>query len=30
MLEAGTYWVVVDAQSSNDQGEFRLEYDVVR
>lgn len=29
-LEAGTYWVVVDAQSSNDQGEFRLEYDVVR
>jgi hypothetical protein len=29
-LEAGTYWVVVDGQSPNDQGPFTLEYRVVR
>jgi len=26
LLEAGTYWVVVDGQSPNDQGPFTLEY----
>ncbi len=29
-LEAGTYWVVVDGQSPNDQGPFALEYRVLR
>jgi hypothetical protein len=29
-LEAGTYWVVVDGQSPNDQGPFTLEYRVLR
>jgi hypothetical protein len=29
-LEAGTYWVVVDGQSPNDQGPFTLEYHVLR
>ena len=28
-LEAGTYWVVVDGQSPNDQGPFTVEYRVV-
>jgi hypothetical protein len=27
-LEAGTYWVVVDGQSSDDQGPFTLDYRV--
>jgi hypothetical protein len=29
MLEAGTYWVVVDGQSPNDQGAFALKYTVI-
>ncbi len=29
-LEAGTYWVVVDGQSPNDQGPFTLEYRALR
>jgi hypothetical protein len=29
-LEAGTYWLIVDGQSPNDQGPFTLEYRVVR
>ncbi len=29
-LQAGTYWVVVDGQSPNDQGPFTLEYRVLR
>jgi hypothetical protein len=29
-LEAGTYWVVVDGQSQNDQGPFTLEYRTLR
>jgi len=29
-LEAGTYWVVVDGQSPNDQGPFSLEYRILR
>ena len=29
-LEAGSYWVVVDGQSPNDQGPFTLEYHLVR
>lgn len=29
-LDAGTYWVVVDGQTPNDQGPFTLEYRVVR
>jgi hypothetical protein len=29
-LDAGTYWVVVDGQSPNDQGAFTIEYRVVR
>jgi hypothetical protein len=30
VLEPGTYWVVVDGQSPNDQGPFTLEYRVLR
>jgi hypothetical protein len=30
LLEAGTYWVVVDGQSPNDQGPFTVEYRTVR
>jgi hypothetical protein len=29
-LEAGTYWVVVDGQSANDQGPFTIKYRVAR
>jgi hypothetical protein len=29
-LEAGTYWVVVDGQTPNDQGPFTLEYRTLR
>jgi hypothetical protein len=29
-LEAGTYWVVVDGQTPNDQGPFTLEYRAIR
>ena len=29
-LEAGTYWVVVDGQTPNDQGAFAIEYRVMR
>jgi hypothetical protein len=29
-LEAGTYWVVVDGQTANDQGGFTLEYRAMR
>jgi hypothetical protein len=29
-LEAGSYWVIVDGQSANDQGPFSLDYKVVR
>jgi hypothetical protein len=29
MLEAGTYWAVVDGQSPNDQGAFALKYTVI-
>jgi hypothetical protein len=29
-LEAGSYWVVVDGQSPNDQGPFSLDYKVIR
>jgi hypothetical protein len=29
-LEAGSYWVVVDGQSANDQGPFSLDYKVLR
>ncbi len=29
-LEAGSYWVVVDGQSPNDQGPFTLDYRVLR
>jgi hypothetical protein len=29
-LEAGTYWVVVDGQSPNDQGPFTIKYRVTR
>jgi hypothetical protein len=28
-LEKGTYWVVVDGQSPNDQGKFTLKYAVI-
>jgi hypothetical protein len=30
VLEAGTYWVVVDGQTPNDQGPFTLEYRLMR
>lgn len=30
ILEVGTYWVVVDGQTPNDQGPFSLEYRLVR
>jgi hypothetical protein len=29
-LDAGTYWIVVDGQSPNDQGPFTVEYRTVR
>jgi hypothetical protein len=29
-LEAGTYWVIVDGQTANDQGPFSIEYTVSR
>ena len=28
-LEPGTYWVVVDGQTPNDQGPFTLDYRIV-